>query len=353
MQHQHGPAKAGDEGTEHHEHEEVVGQAGHVRAQHGTALKAPTQQRHGPGDSAQGGQAHAQGQCASAQAAFGQPANHGGSEQALKDQADQCPDQDRGHQASDEEPAVFSAQGTGDGIGRLAAQVTQAHHIVLGRTDQRLPESRAQRGGRPAGHLRVELATAQVDDLRGQVARRLSQLGGLILLGEHGLFLRLQLLALQGQGRGFILLYRADDLELVVELLHVSSAQGAQRIGLSLDLHGSHAQLREQVVVGVAGHALTNLVEPVAQLLDTCVFIQHRQLAGNQVGNRHGSRPGRRRKRQHQGHYTQVKSGKADTPHRTFLITRLFGGGFYAACGLQESAVSRSNSCRLRSTPQR
>ena len=44
---------------------------------------------------------------------------------------------------------------------------------------------------------------------------------------------------------------------------------------------------------------------------------------------------------------------KADTPHRIFLFTTRFGGGFYAASGNQESAVSRLSSCCLRSTPQR
>ncbi|MCY1431739.1 hypothetical protein D9M71_477150 [compost metagenome] len=193
--------------------------------------------------------------------------------------------------------------------------------------------------------------------MRGQVAGRLGQLGGLLLLGNQGLFLGFQRFALLGQGSGFVRLDRADDLELVVELFHFGGAQCTQRIGLALNLHSAQAQLRQQVVVSLTGDALADLVQPLAQLLDAGVFIQHWCFGNRQVGQWRGrGRPGWAGNGQHQGqqdHQAWAITGKADTPHRIFLFTIRFGGGFYAASGRQESAVSRFSNCCLRSTPQR
>ncbi|CAM3207805.1 hypothetical protein PSPL106493_13145 [Pseudomonas plecoglossicida] len=344
LQHQHGAAQAGDEGAEHHQGKEVIGQAADIGAQLGAAFQAPTEQGYRTGNGAQSGQADAQGQCTAAQATDRQPANHGVGEQAFEQPAYQRPDQDRAHQAGQEEPAVARTEGTGHRVGRLAAQVAQAVHVFVGGADQRLPERRRQRAGCAAGDLRVELAAAQVDDLGGQVTGRLGQLGGLFLLGEHRLPFRFERLALQREALGFVRLHRADDLELVVQLLHIGRTQGAQGIGLALDLHGGQAQLRQQVVVGIAGHALANLVEPIAQLREAGVLLQHRQFGGSQAGHWHGGcRPGRAGQCQHQGHHPKANTGKAAEPHRIFLFTLQSGGGFYAACADQKSAVSRNN----------
>ncbi|MNO43479.1 hypothetical protein D3C76_337010 [compost metagenome] len=303
LQHQHGAAQARDEGAEHHQGEYMIGQAGQVRTQFGAAFQAPTQQRHGTGDGAEGGEADAQRQGAAAQAAFGQPADHGVGQQALKQAAHGGPDQYRGHQAGDEPPAVLGAERTGQGVGGLATQIAQARHVVVGRADQRLPERRGQRAGRAAGDLRVELAATQVDDLRGQVASRLGQLDCGLLLGEHGFFLGFELTALAGNALGFIRLHRAQHLELIVQAFDIGSAHGTQGISLALDVHGGLTQLREQVVVGVVGHALADLVEPIVELFVAGALIERRQLGDSGQGrHRRGrGRPGRGGQGHHQG----------------------------------------------------
>ncbi len=233
----------------------------------------------------------------------------------------------------------------------------QPCHIVLGRADHALPERRAQRRRCPAGYLRVEQAAAQVDDLCGQVPRRLGQLGGLILLGHQGFLLGLQRLALLGQGRRLVRLCGADDLQLVVHLLRIGCTLGAQGIGLALNLHGRHAQLRQQVVVGITGDALANLVQSIAKLVDGRGFVQCRCVSGSLRRRRRGRcRPGwvgRCHNQHQQQHHAVTKAGKADTPHRTFLFAIRSGERFYAASGHQERAVSRASNCRLRSIPQR
>jgi len=193
--------------------------------------------------------------------------------------------------------------------------------------------------------------------LRGQVTGRLGQLGGLILLGYQRLFLGLQRFALLCQGSSLVRLGRADDLQLVVEFSHIGSALCTQCISLTLNLHRAQAQLRQHVVVGLAGDALADQVQAVTQLFEAGVFVQCGRFGSRQVGQWRGrGRPGRADKQQHQGqqgNQTWAITGKADTPHRIFLFAIRFGGGFYAASGRQESAVSRFSNCCLRSTPQR
>ena len=351
LEHQHGAAKAGDEGTEDHQRQDVVDQAGNVVAQLCAVLQAPAHQRHRATDGTQGRQADTQSQRAAAQAAFRQPADHGIGQQAFEQAANPCPDQQRGRQAADEQPTVIGTEGTGHGVGRLATQIAQTGDIFVGRADQARPERRAQGAGGTGGDLGVELAAAQVDDLSGQVACRLGQLDGLLLLGQHLFLLVTELLALTGDAFGFVREHRAEDLELIVQALHIGGALGAQGIGLSLHLQGGLTQLRQQVVVGFAGQPLANLVKPIAQLLQAGVFLQHRQLVHAQWPDR--CRPGRCRHPQQQGEDSYAKTAKAQAPHRIPLFTSSSLREFYAAPGDHVSAVSRSSNCRLRSTPQR
>ncbi|MNM74847.1 hypothetical protein D3C81_866120 [compost metagenome] len=136
LQHQHGAAQAGNEGAEHHQGEDVVGQAGDIRAQLGAAFQAPAQQRHGAGNGAQRRQADAQSQGAATQSAFRQPADHGVRQQTFEQPADQRPHQNRRYQAGEEQPAMLGTECAGHGIGSLATQVAQARQVFIGGADQ-------------------------------------------------------------------------------------------------------------------------------------------------------------------------------------------------------------------------